>query len=102
VYAVKAQLHQVFINLITNACQAMPAGKGPARARGRALGEPGGLVTVRVRDNGRGIQAEKRRRVFERSTRRRARAEARASACRSCATSVLQHRGDIRGREHAG
>ena len=63
VYAVKGQLHQVFINLITNACHALP--------------QPGGqlvLVTtiadddhvhVHVEDNGSGIPNEARAKIFE-------------------------------------
>jgi PAS domain S-box-containing protein len=64
VYAVRAQLHQVFINLITNACQAMADGTGHLVLE-TSVSEPGGLVTVHVRDNGAGIPAENVERVFE-------------------------------------
>ena len=64
VYAVRAQLHQVFINLITNACQAMANGAGHLILE-TSMSEPGGLVTVHVRDNGDGIPAENVERVFE-------------------------------------
>jgi signal transduction histidine kinase len=56
------QLQQVLINLLTNAAQAMPAG-------GRVVIEgersPEGETRLRVRDDGPGVPAEARYRIFE-------------------------------------
>ncbi|MEZ4257071.1 MAG: ATP-binding protein [Polyangiales bacterium] len=62
VYAVKAQLHQVFINLITNACHAMPEGAGQLVLETRVVR---GKVYVRISDNGPGIAPGQRDRIFE-------------------------------------
>lgn len=62
VYAIKAQLHQVFINLITNACHATPEGAGRLTLETRATGD---TVTVRLTDNGPGVPVEQRERIFE-------------------------------------
>lgn len=63
VLAVKGQLHQVFINLITNACHAMEKDKGRLSVRADAI--DGGKVCVRVEDNGAGIGPEHVDRIFE-------------------------------------
>jgi len=59
IWAVESQLHQVFINLITNACHAMPAGAGVLRIETEQADED--FVVVRLADNGKGIPD----RVFE-------------------------------------
>jgi len=64
VLAVPSQLHQVFINLITNACHAMPENTGHLVLETTRERE-GGPITVRVTDNGSGIPAEIRDRIFE-------------------------------------
>lgn len=62
-FATKSQLHQVFINLITNACHAMPVGAGVLTI---ALREgPGETVCVRLEDNGCGIPQSQLDHVFE-------------------------------------
>ncbi len=63
VFGVKGQLLQVFVNLITNACHAMPMDAGVLRIE-TAPGSDGWLV-VRVIDSGKGIPAENLERVFE-------------------------------------
>lgn len=63
VYGVKGQLLQVFVNLITNACHAMPMDAGVLRIE-TAPGDDG-WIAVRVTDSGRGIPADILDRVFE-------------------------------------
>ncbi len=58
----RGQLQQIFINLFTNACHAMPMGAG--RLVVEAAPERGGVV-VRVRDNGSGIPQDQLDAVFE-------------------------------------
>ena len=66
VYAVRAQLHQVFINLITNACQAMAEVQGARHLVLETIAaDAGGPVVIRVHDNGSGIAKENIARVFE-------------------------------------
>jgi two-component system NtrC family sensor kinase len=60
---VSAQLQQVLVNLITNACHAMPEGAG--RLAISAAENDAGEVEVRVTDNGSGISPEHFGRVFE-------------------------------------
>jgi signal transduction histidine kinase len=62
VLGVKGQLHQVFINLITNAVNAMPEGAGRLRITTRAERD---RMLVRVTDNGAGIPEDLRERIFE-------------------------------------
>ncbi|MBJ75193.1 MAG: histidine kinase [Sandaracinus sp.] len=62
IHGVRGQLHQVFINLITNACHAMPHGAGKLRI---ALDGGDDGVEVRLRDNGSGIPAEQVEAIFE-------------------------------------
>ena len=71
VRAVSGQLHQVFVNLITNACNAAHDEGGEIRLTTRLVGRD--RVHVRVEDNGVGIGSDDIKRVFEPffSTRRR-------------------------------
>ncbi|MCU0673122.1 MAG: ATP-binding protein [Myxococcota bacterium] len=62
VLGVASQLHQVFINLVTNACHAMPRGEGRLVVESEARD---GRVHVRLRDNGAGIPDEHLDRIFE-------------------------------------
>ncbi len=56
------QLRQVFLNLVQNAIQALPEGKGQVRVVGSRAD---GRLWVAVEDSGPGIDAETRRRLFE-------------------------------------
>jgi two-component system NtrC family sensor kinase len=60
---VAGQLQQVLVNLITNACHAMPEGAGKLELSAGADGE--GDVELRVRDNGSGISPDHLGRIFE-------------------------------------
>ena len=63
VYGVRGQLVQVWVNLITNACHAMPIGAGRLRLEVSSVAGPS--VSVRVHDNGPGIPEENVDRLFE-------------------------------------
>ena len=63
VNAVPTQLHQVFVNLITNACNAAPEEGGRARVITRLHGHD--RLHVEIQDNGVGIRAAELDRVFE-------------------------------------
>ncbi len=59
------QLQQVFLNLLNNACDAMPAG-GTVRVETATQDDGNGrFIVVSVADNGIGIPEEKQERIFE-------------------------------------
>jgi signal transduction histidine kinase len=60
---VSAQLQQVLVNLITNACHAMPEGAGKLELK--ASENEAGEVEIRLIDNGSGISPDHLTRVFE-------------------------------------
>lgn len=65
-WAVRGQLHQVFINLVTNACHAI-AGGGDGEG-GRLMvsaDRDGGVIVVRICDDGPGIASEHVGHIFE-------------------------------------
>jgi signal transduction histidine kinase len=64
VHAIRAQLHQVLINLITNACHALGQPGGCVRL-GTGMSADGRMVRISVHDDGCGIGAHDRDRVFE-------------------------------------
>ncbi len=55
-------LHQVFVNLITNAAQALEGGGGTVRL---SVSSDGEHVSARVRDDGPGMAPDVKRRIFE-------------------------------------
>jgi two-component system, NtrC family, sensor kinase len=59
------QLQQVFLNLLNNACDAMPGG-GTVLVETRSYSDQtGGFVVASVTDNGTGIAKEKQGQIFE-------------------------------------
>jgi two-component system, NtrC family, sensor kinase len=62
-YGVKDQLQQVLINLITNACHALPPQGG--RVRISTFDLHNGTIAVEVRDNGSGIEEQSLSHIFE-------------------------------------
>jgi len=63
IFGVRSQLHQVLINLITNACHAMPEGAGHLSIQ-TSLERPEAL-TIRLTDNGAGVPPDLQKRIFE-------------------------------------
>ncbi|MBI5478589.1 MAG: PAS domain-containing protein [Deltaproteobacteria bacterium] len=63
VYAIRGQLQQVFINLLTNACHAMKDAGGTIAVRTAAGG--GGCVVVEVIDDGLGIGEADQPHIYE-------------------------------------
>lgn len=62
-FGVQDQLQQLFINLITNACHALPPGGGEVRVSSHLQGE--GLVAARISDTGKGIEPSDLQQIFE-------------------------------------
>ena len=90
VNAVPGQLHQVFVNLVTNACNAVHDEGGEVRLSTRPLGHD--RVEVCVEDDGVGIPEEDLERVFEPffSTRRRGKG---TGLGLSIVKSIVEHHG---------
>ena len=62
VRAIPTQLHQVLINLVTNACHALPTAGEQIRVRTSLVG---GMVQVEVIDTGVGIEVTDRPQIFD-------------------------------------
>ncbi len=63
VSGVRGQLHQVVINLLTNACHAVPEGAGQLRVQLRSISSA--RVELRVGDNGSGIPEHLHEAIFQ-------------------------------------
>ncbi len=100
VYGVKGQLVQVLVNLITNACHAMPMGAGKLRIEARAAGE--GRLRLRVSDTGRGIQEENLKRIFEPFFTTKGEGQGTGLGLSIVRNIVEQHRGEIRVSSEVG
>ncbi|MGD8608680.1 MAG: ATP-binding protein [Myxococcales bacterium] len=93
VSAVPGQLHQVFVNLITNACNAAHADGGQVRLSSRRLGQD--RIEVRVQDDGVGIPAGDLDRVFEPFFSTRRKGKGTGLGLSIVKNLVEQHRGTI-------
>ena len=100
VYGVKGQLVQVLVNLITNACQAMPLGAGQIRFETRSNGD--GRLRLRVNDNGRGIPEEHRKQIFEPFFTTKGEGQGTGLGLSIVRNIVEQHRGEIRVTSEVG
>ncbi len=66
IHADAARLGQVFVNLLVNACQAIPEGDVPAHEiRISTSTDRSGLAVIEIRDTGRGIPAASLAQVFD-------------------------------------
>ncbi len=63
IYGIHGQLEQVFVNLLTNSCHALPQQGGTIAISARPLGED--RIEVRFADTGQGIPKENLSQVFE-------------------------------------
>ena len=93
VSAVPGQLHQVFVNLVTNACNAVDDDGGEVRLSTRLVGHE--RVEIRVEDNGVGIAEEDLERVFEPFFSTRRRGKGTGLGLSIVKNIVEQHRGSI-------
>lgn len=89
----KGQLHQVFINLITNACHAVPEGAGRIEIQTRIQERS---AHVLLADNGPGIPAELQKRVFEPFFSTKGEGKGTGLGLSIVKNIVEQHRGEIR------
>jgi two-component system NtrC family sensor kinase len=100
VYGVKGQLVQVLVNLITNACHAMPVGAGRLLIETRAAGD--GRLVLRVSDTGKGIPEANLKRIFEPFFSTKGEGQGTGLGLSIVRNIVEQHRGEIRVRSEVG
>jgi PAS domain S-box-containing protein len=100
VYGVKGQLVQVLINLITNACQAMPLGAGQIRFETRSVRD--GRLRLSVSDNGRGIPEEHQKQVFEPFFTTKGEGQGTGLGLSIVRNIIEQHRGEIKVTSEVG
>lgn len=100
IYAVKGQLVQVWVNLITNACHAMPLGAGVVVLRTEP-GESGTLV-VTTADSGKGIPEDNVKRIFEPFFSTKGEGKGTGLGLSIVRNIVEQHRGEISVQSQVG
>jgi signal transduction histidine kinase len=92
-----SQLRQVLVNLVTNAAQSLAGGGGEIEVGGRCAGD---FCEITVRDNGPGVAAEDRDRVFDALFTTKAKGTGMGLAI--CRDIVEQHDGSIELLESEG
>lgn len=96
VHADKQQLRQVFLNLITNASDAMPhGGKLTLRAFSGSLGSGNAAVVVEFIDNGTGVQTGDLPKLWDPFFTTKAEGKGTGLGLAICRRTVEQHRGTI-------
>jgi two-component system, NtrC family, sensor kinase len=100
VYGVKGQLVQVLINLITNACHAMPLGAGRIRFETRSMRD--GHLSLRISDNGRGIPEEHQKQIFEPFFTTKSEGQGTGLGLSIVRNIIEQHRGEIKVSSEVG
>lgn len=100
VNAVPGQLHQVFVNLITNVCNAAPEQGGRMRLSTRLHGHD--RIRIEVEDNGVGIRAAELKQVFEPFFSTRRKGTGTGLGLSIVKNIVEQHRGTIEIHSEAG
>jgi len=100
VNAVPGQLHQVFVNLITNVCNAAPEEGGRVRLSTRLYGHD--RIRIEVEDNGVGIRPAELTRVFEPFFSTRRKGTGTGLGLSIVKNIVEQHRGVIEIRSELG
>jgi signal transduction histidine kinase len=100
VYGVKGQLVQVLINLITNACQAMPLGAGLIRFETRSVRD--GRLLLCVSDNGRGIPEDHQKQIFEPFFTTKGEGQGTGLGLSIVRNIIEQHRGEIKVTSEVG
>lgn len=64
VWADREQLRQVIINLLSNACQAMPAGGTIESSARREIHQGRAGISIKIRDNGKGMTPQVQAKIF--------------------------------------
>jgi two-component system, NtrC family, sensor kinase len=100
IYGVEGQLHQVFINLITNACHAMPQGAGRLMVEAAPAGED--QIEVSITDNGRGIPEDQVEKIFEPFFSTKGEGKGTGLGLSIVRNIVEQHGGALRVESHIG
>jgi signal transduction histidine kinase len=100
VYGIKGQLVQVFVNLITNACHAMPLGAGRLTLATLAAGD--GKLSARVIDSGKGITEDNLQRIFEPFFTTKGEGKGTGLGLSIVKNIVEQHRGNISVQSEVG
>lgn len=94
VFGIRGQLHQVFINLITNACQAMTHGKGRITLASEKTSDD--VVGIKISDTGEGIETKMLERIFDPFFSTKSQDKGTGLGLSIVRTLVQQHHGTIR------
>ena len=100
IYAVRGQLVQVWVNLITNACHAMPQGAGTVTLSTKQT--PGGRLVIKTKDSGKGIPEDNLSRVFEPFFSTKGEGKGTGLGLSIVRNIIEQHRGEISVKSEVG